>query len=564
MSLKQPGSDVRLVPTVRIPRPAWNNSRWPGSLVKKLEHTWWEPAVCSLIFFLIGFALLSYPGLQNDEALAASPLFRLADCMDHLNVFGHDVPTMLMAYLGGLKTWVYAIVFRIFAPSYVSIRMPVLLMGSATVWILFLFMEKIQCRTAAWIAALVLATDPMFVLTTTFDWGPVALQHLLTICGMFFLVRFQRLPGVRDLAFGFLCFGLGLWDKALFVWLFGGLLVAAMVVYSRAVVRAFSFKNLAIAALAFCLGAAPLIAFNVTTNFKTFHSTAGFTTKEIVPKIAVLLSTWDGSSLFGYLAAADTAANPKPAGNALERLSFTLHAFAGDRRRDGLWLASLFCLILLPLLWPTSAFRAGLFCVVAFCVGWLQMAVTHEAGAAAHHVVLLWPLPMILLGVVLAQSAQYWGRIGQLLMVSITTCVVASGLLVTNQYLYQMARNGSPGSWTDGIYSLAQGLAHAHASRIAVLDWGITTPLDVLDRGRLPLVWSYDMVAQGDTTLLADPQVLWLSHTDGNEQFPGTNVRFMAFANQKGYRKELVALYYDRNGRAVFQTFRVRPISPPV
>ena len=64
-------------------------------------------------------------------------------------------------------------------------------------------------------------------------------------------------------------------------------------------------------------------------------------------------------------------------------------------------------------------------------------------------------------------------------------------------------------------------------------------------------------VAQGCTSLLKDAQVLWLSHTDDNEQFPGTNAKLAAFALRNGYREEPVSLYYDRNGRAVFQTFRM-------
>jgi 4-amino-4-deoxy-L-arabinose transferase-like glycosyltransferase len=514
-----------------------------------LKQPWWRPAACSLIFFLTGLTLLSYPGLQNDEALAAGPLYRLTNAIDHIHLFGHDIPTMLMAYLGGLKTWIYAIVLRLFAPSYISIRVPALLIGSASVWMLFLLMEKIHSRPASWIAALVLATDPMFILTTTFDWGPVALQHLLGICGIFFIVRFHQHSRARDLAAGCFCFGLGFWDKALFAWLFGGLAVAVVVVYPRAVLRALSAKNVTVAALSLCLGAAPLIAFNVTTGFQTFHSTAGFTTNEMVPKVAELLSTWDGSALFGYLAAADTVHNPRQPGNALERVSLEIHTLAGDRRRDGLFLASLASFLLLPFLWRTPAFGTGLFCLIALAVAWFQMAITRGAGAA-HHVVLLWPVPMMLLGVVLAQYPQYWGKIT-------LTLLMASNLLVTNQYLYQMARNGSPGSWTDAINSLAAGLRSAHAGKIAVLDWGMTVPLDVLDRGRLPLVWSYDLVSDGDTALLKDPGVLWLSHTDGNELFPGANARFNTLAQRNGYRKEPVALYYDRNGRAVFQTFRV-------
>ncbi len=512
---------------------------------------------CSLIFFSFGLAFIAYPGLQNDEALAASPLFRLTNAMDHLNLFGHDVPTMLMPYLGCLKTWIYAVVFRLFAPSYISIRLPALLMGTATVWILFLLMAEIHSRLAAWFAALILATDPMNILTTTFDWGPVALQHLLTVTGVYLSVRFYKHSNMRHLALAFFCFGLGFWDKALFIWLFGGLAVAALLIYTRELVRFCSLKNLVTAALAFCLGAAPLIAFNVTTNFRTFHSTAGFTTKETVPKVAVLLSTWDGSSLFGYLAAMDSAQNPRQPGNVLEHLSFGIHWLAGTHRRDGLFFASLLALLLLPFLRRTTAFRIGLFCVVAFAVGWLQMAVTHEAGAAAHHVVLLWPLPMTLVAVVVAEAAQRWGKTAKVLLGFSVVLLLTSNLLVANQYFYQMARNGSPGSWTDGIYSLAQGLARAHAGRIAVIDWGMTMPLDVLDRGRLPLVWSYDLVAQGDTSLLRDSQVLWLSHTDGNEQFAGTNAKLAAFALKNGYREEPVSLYYDRNGRAVFQTFRM-------
>src|ERR1035438_8649494 len=163
---------------VRIPWPPWNNSRPAATWAANLKPRWWRMCLCSLIFFLTGLALLSYPGLQNDEALAAGPLFRLANAMDRFSIFGHDVPTMLMAYLGCLKTWIYAIVFHVFAPSYIAIRMPALIIGSATVWIVFLLMKKIHTRRAAWIAALVLATDPMFILTTTFDWGPVALQQI--------------------------------------------------------------------------------------------------------------------------------------------------------------------------------------------------------------------------------------------------------------------------------------------------------------------------------------------------------------------------------------------------
>jgi hypothetical protein len=119
---------------------------------------------------------------------------------------------------------------------------------------------------------------------------------------------------------------------------------------------------------------------------------------------------------------------------------------------------------------------------------------------------------------------------------------------------------------TDAIYPLATGLKKADASLIGVIDWGMTVPLDVLDRGRLPLVWSaepFQPVPKGvqpplpNPRLLGDPRVLWLAHTDGNEQFAGVNAGLAALAERQRYQKVLVAIYPDRNGRPVFQTFRL-------
>ena len=101
-----------------------------------------------------------------------------------------------------------------------------------------------------------LATDTVYLLTTCFDWGPVALQHVLSLAGMALLLKLC-LTGKRSTLFwGFFWFGLALWDKALFLWLFSGLAVAAVAVFPRELWSRCTPKNLGLAAAGLLSGRA--------------------------------------------------------------------------------------------------------------------------------------------------------------------------------------------------------------------------------------------------------------------------------------------------------------------
>jgi hypothetical protein len=73
----------------------------------------------------------------------------------------------------------------------------------------------------------------MYLLTVCFDWGPVALQHLLLVGGLFLLLRFYQTGSQLSLALGFLLWGLAMWDKALAIWMLGAFGVAGLCVFPR-------------------------------------------------------------------------------------------------------------------------------------------------------------------------------------------------------------------------------------------------------------------------------------------------------------------------------------------
>ncbi len=524
----------------------------------------WPPALCLLVFFFTGLPFLTYPGPQNDEMLFAAPLYRLDSALCHLRILHHDVPLMTMSYVGALKTWIHAPILRLFRPSCFSLRVPALVFGSLTVWILFRWLESVHSRRAAWIGALLVATDTMFLLTTCFDWGPVALQHFLTVSGLVLVVHFHHTRRARFLAAGFLCFGLAFWDKALFAWVFGGLVCAVLLTFPRELWRDLTWRNCAIATLGLIIGASPLIVYNVLNHFPTFHSTSGFTTHELYPKTFVLAATWNGYALFNYLVNEDTAPNPRGPVNQLEALSFRVRWIGGEHRRNALgWAALVGLLFLVPAIWWSRSRRTVIFCVIVCAVAWLQMGLTKGAGAAAHHAILLWPFPHVLLAVIFAEASMRLRTIGPWLLGIGMALLIGANLLVTNQYFYQLARNGAAGSWSDAMYPLSKDLIQTHPRQIAVLDWGIVNPLDTLDQGRLPLVWATAPFETASPTEAPDPNLwkapatLWLGHVTGYEQFPGINARVEVFAKGAGFNKVPVRTYYDTNGRAIFESFRL-------
>ncbi len=107
----------------------------------------------------------------------APPIGQPSFAQYSLPLFGIRIPLMLMSYLGALKTWLYALVFQFFEPSRWSVRVPmVLLVGVGTLWLTWFWTRRVAgTRATIFTVALLALTDSIFILTNTFDWGPVRL-----------------------------------------------------------------------------------------------------------------------------------------------------------------------------------------------------------------------------------------------------------------------------------------------------------------------------------------------------------------------------------------------------
>ena len=120
-------------------------------------------------------------------------------------------------------------------------------------------------------------------------------------------------------------------------------------------------------------------------------------------------------------------------------------------------------------------------------VAWIQMAINASTGGSVHHTILLWPLPQIIIAISLAAASRRLGRAGMTAIAAVVAVVMASGLLVTNEYHFLMMRNGGSQNWTDAIFGLADYMKGISPSNVFCVDWGIMDSMRLLSRGKLPL-----------------------------------------------------------------------------
>jgi hypothetical protein len=530
------------------------------------------PILCSLFFLGCGITCLARIGIENDEALFATVFYKpYGDGGYYYHLGRHDLPLMILSYLGTLKSWVYVAVFHSFGIGLAALRLPALLAGAATIWILYRLLLWISGPRAAVVGCVLLATDAVYLLTTCFDWGPVALQHLLLLGGILSLVGFWRRRREALLALGFFLFGLALWDKALAVWTLSGMGIAALITFPRPAWRVLTIRRLLLAFLALLLGALPLGLYNIHTHGGTFQGNATYDASELPKKVRALADTFRGSGLFGWMVAEDwRTENPHSPHGWIQLGSAALAERTGHPHNSLLLYGFGAALLLLPLARGTEL-RALLFLLVTMAVAWVQMALTANAGTALHHTILLWPGPAAFMGISLASASRKLGRAGLPLLGAVLAVLACSGMLLINEYHAAMVRNGGAITWTDATSSLAQYLEHTPAKTIYCLDWGFLDTLRLLSDGRLPVRVGVDPIRNAELNaadrtnvglLLSQPDSVWVAHVRGYEFYSGIGARLTRFAEASGWRREKVALISDSNGRPTYELFRFLPLVP--
>jgi hypothetical protein len=112
------------------------------------SKTLWALLLC-MLFFVSGALWVDRIGLQNDEVLFGAGIYAFDDLPGTFRIFGVRFPTMVMNYVGTVKSFFYrVIVFPIFEPAPASVRIPMLALATVSVWLFYeLLLTLADART---------------------------------------------------------------------------------------------------------------------------------------------------------------------------------------------------------------------------------------------------------------------------------------------------------------------------------------------------------------------------------------------------------------------------------
>jgi len=468
------------------------------------------PIALTALFLVLGSFVLDLPGVQMDEALFASVLNNPKVPPVTIQLIFVRIPAMCFEYIGTLKTGFYALIWSVFEPSAATVHFPAVMLGALTIYLFARLLQRL--KQPPW-AAILLATDATFLMTTRSDWGPVAVQHLLATAGAYAGVRYAQTLQLKWVAAAGFLFGLGFWDKITFLWILFAL-AAGVLATARHLI-----KPIPVAVLAgfFLVGCYPLIVYNYKTGGKSFKGNASLDTGPVWSKAKQIWVCLGDQNIFG--AGNDRALPPVepviPIAAMVSRVDYAIHPYVPP---IAAWLFTA-SLLALPWLYRIPFYR---FCLIALIAGYGYMFALKNAGGGAHHIVLLWPLPHLLIGCL---PLRRW----------MLVAIAAANLLQINHFYAQFLRREVSIEWSDATAALAARLK-SDTRTYHILDWGILDSIHLLNQGKNDLYYG------------SAPNARYISHVPQLTVFPN---------DTKIIPEETIA---DSAGRPVFVISRSAPI----
>ncbi len=512
----------------------------------------------------VGFVWLAsrwidLPGLYFDECSFVATAYPDPTKGGTGYVLGDSISLMIVSYAGALKGWIYRGLAEVFGGSPSTARLPMIVLGGVTILCLASLARRGFGAATAAAAALLTASDPTFLFATRLDWGPGAMQRLCLVAGCLLVLRWHQQRRTAELMAGFAVFGLGVFDKAIFIWTLAALGVSSLLVFRRRCWVEIRWKTLSVAALSLIVGAAPYLWYQLTTQDAGLQLRLETDPDMYRGKLAMF-----DSSLAGVAVQEWVLRNPRE--DRSEQKLGTQHAlgpYVDGRRLQATWLwpALLTALLALPL--PLlGPYRQGLLFCLLFCLCfWAVNFAVHGAGSI-HHLTLVYPFPQLFLAGSLGAfldrvKQQRWGLAAGAAVVAVLVALVAVNLRTVGQSYARMLRYGGISFWSEAIYPLAEHLRSRPPREVVALEWGIGNQLRLLFNDEVAV----KALPYGDRTAvevilaekLQQPDTAFVAYeAPQNPELPPYRQWFSETADRLGFQTKTIHTVADRQGRPVY------------
>jgi len=566
-------------------------------------------------FFLFALALfmglaayqLTLPGLHYDEAFEAVPAMRLLLRQpvttfrgNGLLLGGRLFPLMTQDYIGAINTYAAIPFFRLLGINLVSLRVMAIAIGLVTLCLTHRLARELYGPTAAGLATLLLAVNPTFVFWSRQGVFVTSATAAIGLGATLAWLRWWRTGARRHaIAGAFLC-GLGLYAKLLFLWLIVALGLAAVIFSRKSGEQAFSRSRIprsliVWSGLAFLLGVAPLVVYNLQTG-GTLSSIGGNLTTSyygtnnlaFLPNLLERLNQFDAvlaGSHFWYLGG--TYANRVSVGLFLAALVGTLWLAAGPARDEARRVLFPFVVIGGVILVSCATVSALWVTHFAILAPWPPLAIAAAVDLFVRRGVHRLNIPASPpKGGILPGSPPFGGSGGlsgrvrgyPLALIVVWTLVGAAwvGDIFTDvRYHRALAVSGGLGAHSDAIEDLARWLAagERRGVPVAAMDWGIAAPVTFLTRGAVTPVEAFGYAWETDADFAArlsrfihDPASIYLWRAPDEIIF-NRSADFKRLYQPLDLEEDILEAFYEHSGRPVLGATHLVPrgtaINPP-
>jgi len=499
------------------------------------------PALFVAVFLVLSTVRLDRPGFNYDEVIFVPVSLRvLGQCDVDAAVTRERGCFPLMqapGYVGPVKALLHAPIFATFGTNVWTVRLPSILIAAAALVVLWSFARRELGGAWATLLLALLATDPMVTSYARLDWGPEMIAALLRVTVLAGLWRWQQTGRFHWLALTCAAMVVGLLDKLTFGWVIGAFTGAAILVSARAVFGRLRDGAPWQPALAVATGALLLwLVYSLLPGSVQLDDLGGGVAglgEQVANVWRLYAVTFSGTSILNRVFGTRAVATSFFGILALVQL-VTAAALLWSRR-------------------PWTPARKFLAYLTAALVLLFAAIVLSPPTGRAHHLFMLWPLPVLQLVTLLAIAAQHAGGAtgsrGPALRrsVAVAGTIVCGALLAWNlawqlQYFDAWRHNRDFQMRFDpAIANLGARLDELEVDSVIAVDRGLQAPLVTLaDRARAARYreWTWRLIGVPDLARDGLPRVLaerlsgrrvaFVEHGEGYEVIAGARARLEA------------------------------------
>ncbi|RIK81358.1 hypothetical protein DCC62_02420 [candidate division KSB1 bacterium] len=479
------------------------------------------------VLVLLGLALpnLRLPGLQYDELYYVPPAVRLlygelggepiAIDPSTINLWGRPFPLMFNYYTSFLRTYLALPVFAVCGVTPESVRgISLALAGGALIFGFFFLRRLFRDYRPAFLTCLLLACDPSFVLYSRQDYAAIGTMMLLKMGGFWALLKWWQDKKNLYLYLGLFLLGLGISDRASFLWIVFALAPAVALVKWREAFagmaalwrdKASFFKAMA-AAVA---GASIFLAFNLATGGGTFSPMAqnfGKTELGGVNNLQFFDNFWLRCQMLTDLLGGHYLPQSYDSNGAYQTMAWHW----GPSPLAWLIPATFIGVVLQQIrrkLKKQTADAALAFLLALSFLIFVQTCFT-PTKLSGQQLLLLYPFLHALAAAALVNMYDFFssntrtkrvaGRFGTVLLrmkTAIAVVGVAIVLLLSAWPVFTYHRalltTGGKGVWSDAIYTMADFLREHPGKTVVCMDWGFNQNLLSLSAGKIKTERNY-------------------------------------------------------------------------